>query len=107
MTTVPPDPSGPPATSAWLLETVKAIVTQPGQAKIDFDPSTREIRLTVARDDVGRILGRSGRTVAALRRLLDALGTRSNARYRLLLFDHDGREIGQRQTHETRVQPTC
>ena len=45
------------------------------------------IELEVAEEDVGKVIGRQGRTVRALRTLLSAAGVRARKRYTLEVID--------------------
>jgi predicted RNA-binding protein YlqC (UPF0109 family) len=45
------------------------------------------IELEVAESDVGKVIGRQGRTARALRTLLNAAGVRAHKRYQLEIID--------------------
>ncbi|MGB8510995.1 MAG: KH domain-containing protein [Pyrinomonadaceae bacterium] len=49
--------------------------------EIERDRSTTIIELRVAQDDMGKVIGRQGRTIKALRSLLHAAGLKHNRRY--------------------------
>ena len=51
------------------------------------------ITLKVAKDDMGRIIGKSGQTAKAIRILLRVIGTKNNARVNLKIVEPDGKEI--------------
>ncbi len=69
-----------------LLEyIVKSIVAQPDAVKITEENSEDGllIKLEVAPDDKGRVIGRQGRVAQALRTLLRVKAAKDNARVRL------------------------
>ena len=49
--------------------------------EIERDPRTTVIELRVAEGDMGKVIGRQGRTIKALRSLLHAAGVKSERRY--------------------------
>lgn len=49
--------------------------------EVERDRSTSVIEIRVAQPDVGKIIGRQGRTVKALRSLLHAAGEKQRKRY--------------------------
>ncbi|HEX3560899.1 MAG TPA: KH domain-containing protein [Pyrinomonadaceae bacterium] len=49
--------------------------------EVERDRSTTVIEVRVAQTDMGKIIGRQGRTVKALRSLLYAAGQKHNRRY--------------------------
>jgi predicted RNA-binding protein YlqC (UPF0109 family) len=71
---------------------VQSIVSQPDAVKIDrsIDEKGVLLELTVAPDDLGRVIGKRGNTAQSLRTLLRALGTKNDARYNLKIVDVGG-----------------
>jgi len=55
--------------------------------EVERDRSTTIIEIRVAEGDVGKIIGRQGRTVKALRSLLYAAGQKHNRRYVLEIVE--------------------
>jgi hypothetical protein len=58
----------------------KALVDDPSKvnATEEMENETTVIKLTVAKEDMGRIIGKEGRTAKAMRTLLNAVSTKSN-----------------------------
>jgi uncharacterized protein len=73
-----------------LLEQVaRALVDVPDQVSvnaIDEDGET-VFELTVAESDLGKVIGKSGRTARALRALLSAAGVKAHKRYSLEILE--------------------
>lgn len=70
---------------------VKHLVSEPDQVKVvrtDDDRGTL-LELSVAPDDLGRVIGRRGSTAQSLRTLLRALGMKNETRYNLKIVDTD------------------
>ncbi|MEA2446175.1 MAG: uncharacterized protein QOJ12_3467 [Thermoleophilales bacterium] len=66
-----------------LAYMVRGLVDDPRAVKVDTfeeDDGTVVYELTVADDDVGKIIGRHGRTVNALRTVMRACATRHGRR---------------------------
>ena len=67
------------------VETIlKALVQEPEAVdvrEVERDRSTTVIEVRVAQGDVGKVIGRQGRTVKAMRSLLHAAGQKHNRRY--------------------------
>ncbi len=64
-----------------LVETIaKALVDDPTQvtAAEETEEDTLVIKLTVAKEDMGRIIGKEGRTAKAIRTILNAVSTKDN-----------------------------
>ena len=70
-----------------LIERIaKALVDAPDEVfveQVDGDV----IELEVAESDVGKVIGRQGRTARAFRALLSAAGHRANKRYQLEIIE--------------------
>jgi predicted RNA-binding protein YlqC (UPF0109 family) len=62
-----------------LLYIAKGIVDAPDDVRIDEEEGDGVLRLllTVAPDDRGKVIGRGGRTIRAIRDVMRAAGTRS------------------------------
>ena len=64
----------------------KALVEAPDEVFVEqLDGDV--IELEVAENEVGKVIGRQGRTVRALRNLLNAAGVRSQRRYTLEIIE--------------------
>ncbi len=78
---------------------VKSLVSKPDDVKIDrrIDEKGVLLELTVAAEDLGRVIGKRGATAQSLRTLLRALGTKNEARYNLKIIDtgEGGQPIGR------------
>jgi len=73
-----------------LIEHVaKALVDAPDQVEVSQLEEDGEtvLELTVAETDLGKVIGKSGRTARALRTLLTAAGVKSNKRYALEILE--------------------
>jgi predicted RNA-binding protein YlqC (UPF0109 family) len=69
---------------------VRKLVREPESVdvrEVERDRSTTVIEIRVAQTDVGKIIGRQGRTVKALRSLLHAAGQKQNRRYLLEIVE--------------------
>ncbi|MEK7603047.1 MAG: KH domain-containing protein [Patescibacteria group bacterium] len=68
---------------------VKSLVGNPDAVKIErrIDEKGVLLELTVAVEDLGRVIGKRGATAQSLRTLLRALGTKNDARYNLKIVD--------------------
>jgi predicted RNA-binding protein YlqC (UPF0109 family) len=60
----------------------RRLVETPGEVRVEEDDEDGDlvIRLSVAPDDVGRVIGRGGRIVRALRTVVRACGAREDRR---------------------------
>jgi len=72
---------------------IKAIVTEivddgdSVQVGIIKSQVSEIIELTVAKEDVGKVIGRSGRTADAIRTILLCIGAKNRIRYVLQIID--------------------
>ncbi len=68
-----------------LLGIARSLVDQPEALKIETsqDESGTTLRLYVSPADLGKVIGKQGRTARSLRTILSAIGSRSNHRYTL------------------------
>lgn len=73
-----------------LIETiVKPLVDDPAAVSVEEEVQSKVIvyRLTVSRDDVGKVIGKQGRIARAVRSVVYAAGTRSSKRIQLEIND--------------------
>lgn len=70
---------------------VKELVDNPDQVHIERSEDSRGVllQLSVAPEDLGRVIGRHGATAQSLRSLLRALGVKNGTRYNLKIVDTD------------------
>lgn len=68
---------------------VIALVDHPDQVQIQEteEDDTVIIELTVAKEDLGKVIGKQGRTARAMRSLLSAAAGKSNKRSRLEIME--------------------
>jgi predicted RNA-binding protein YlqC (UPF0109 family) len=65
---------------------VKSLVDAPEEVSVEqVDGDVLE--LTIAPNEVGKVIGRQGRTARALRTLLSAVGVRAHKRYTLEILE--------------------
>jgi len=71
---------------------VRGIVSRPDEVRVDVKTSRRGtmIRVRVHPEDVGKVIGRTGRTATALRTVVNALSDEAGG-VRLDIVDVDGR----------------
>ena len=71
---------------------VKALVDNPDQVVIDRSVDERGVllELTVAPEDMGKVIGKAGSTAKAIRTLLRVLGAKSDARFNLKIIEPEG-----------------
>ncbi|HEX6199580.1 MAG TPA: KH domain-containing protein [Thermoanaerobaculia bacterium] len=80
-----------PPVSEELEELVRTMVDHPDEVEVWEVPDGRTVRLELAvdPDDLGKVIGRQGRTARAIRALLDVRGARDGARYELKILEED------------------
>jgi len=77
------------STREELARLVKLLVDETDQVEIEEDRrgDTTVFRLTVAEEDLGKVIGRQGRTARAVRSLLDARAAADGERYEFEIVD--------------------
>jgi predicted RNA-binding protein YlqC (UPF0109 family) len=75
--------------SEQLTEVVKLMVDGPEEVHVDElrDEVGVKLDLSVAEEDLGKVIGRQGRTARALRCVLGARETRRDTEYELEILD--------------------
>lgn len=85
---------------------VKAIVDNPD--KVSTSRSVDEmgvlVELTVDPSDMGKIIGKDGRTAKAIRTLLRVFGAKNNARINLKIVEPEGSERPPRREEEEKTE---
>jgi uncharacterized protein len=78
-----------PNPKALVEHIAKALVAAPDQVKVDeFDEDGELVfELEVAEDDMGRVIGKSGKIARAMRNLLHAAGEKAGKRYELEILE--------------------
>ena len=73
---------------ALVEQIARSLVDAPDQVSVQqIDGETTVYELTVAPNDLGRVIGRQGRVARALRCLVSATGIRSNKRVGLEILE--------------------
>ena len=73
-----------------LVYLARALVDHPDEVKVEEfeeDDGTLVLELSVDEDDYGQIIGRGGRTAAALRTVVKAAGSRQDRRVLIDIVD--------------------
>jgi predicted RNA-binding protein YlqC (UPF0109 family) len=78
-----------PNPKALIEHVAKALVTAQDQVFVEEVPEGGEtvIELEVAEDDMGRVIGKSGKIARAMRNLLNAAGEKAGQRYELEILE--------------------
>lgn len=83
--------SGGPDITGWVKTVTQRLVDKPEEVKVEMfredDADVFEVR--VAPDEMGRVIGRQGRTVQAMRALLDAAAEKHGGGYELEILDEE------------------
>jgi len=77
-----------------MLEIIRALVDQPDDVKVELieDSGSTVIRLRVAHQDIGKVIGKQGRTARSLRTILGAASMKLHHRFALdIVEDEKGR----------------
>ena len=80
----------------FLEYVVKALVDNPDDVKINrtVDEMGVLLTLSVNKDDMGKVIGRSGATAKAIRTVLRVVGMKNDARVNLKIEEPEGSERG-------------
>jgi predicted RNA-binding protein YlqC (UPF0109 family) len=83
----------------FLEYVVKALVDHPEDVKINrtVDEMGVLLTLSVNKDDMGKVIGRSGATAKAIRTVLRVVGMKNDARVNLKIEEPEGSERGGEQ----------
>lgn len=78
----------------FLEYVIKALVDNPDEVKINrtVDEMGVLLTLSVNKDDMGKIIGRSGATAKAIRTVLRVVGMKNEARVNLKIEEPEGSE---------------
>jgi len=78
----------------FLEYVVKALVDNPDDVKINrtVDEMGVLLTLSVNKDDMGKVIGRSGQTAKAIRTILRVVGMKNEARVNLKIEEPEGSE---------------
>lgn len=78
----------------FLEYVVKALVDNPNDVKINrtVDEMGVLLTLSVNKDDMGKVIGRSGQTAKAIRTILRVVGMKNDARVNLKIEEPEGSE---------------
>jgi hypothetical protein len=76
----------------FLEYVIKSLVEHPEDVKIDrtVDEMGVLLKLSVNRDDMGKVIGRSGATAKAIRTILRVVGMKNDARVNLKIEEPEG-----------------
>ncbi|MBI5470455.1 KH domain-containing protein [Candidatus Kaiserbacteria bacterium] len=76
----------------FLEYVIKALVDKPEGVKIErtVDEMGVLLRLSVDKDDMGKVIGRSGATAKAIRTILRVVGMKNDARVNLKIDEPEG-----------------
>src|SRR5580698_985104 len=90
----------PDQDTAFLEYVVKALVDNPDDVKISrtVDEMGVLLMLNVNKDDMGKVIGRSGATAKAIRTILRVVGMKNDARVNLKIEEPEGSERAQSQS---------
>ena len=74
---------------------VKSIVSKPEEVMVTrtIDDMGVLLTLQVSKDDMGKVIGRSGQTAKSIRILLRVIGSKENIRVNMKIVEPDGAEV--------------
>ena len=82
---------GAPDIAAWVKGVTRRLVDKPDEVHVEMvrEDDADVFEVQVAPDEMGRVIGRQGRTVQAMRALLDAAAEKHGAAYELEILDEE------------------
>lgn len=92
----------------FLEFVVKALVDNPNDVKITRTVDEMGVLLTMSvnKDDMGKVIGRSGATAKAIRTVLRVVGMKNDARVNLKIEEPEGSERSASGSSEPYVRDT-
>ena len=74
---------------------IKSIVSQPDKVVVNRTVDDMGVLLTlqVAKEDMGKVIGRSGQTAKSIRILLRVIGSKENTRVNMKIIEPEGGEV--------------
>ena len=87
----------------FVEDVVKAIVDSPDKVITErtIDEMGVLIKLTVDPSDMGKVIGKEGKTAKSIRTLLRVLGAKNNARVNLKIVEPEGSERAEKDNDST------
>ena len=88
---------------------VKSIVSQPDKVAVTRSVDSMGVLLTlqVSKEDMGKVIGKSGQTAKSIRILLRVIGAKTNTRINMKIVEPEGGEVKigelEDETHEKSV----
>lgn len=81
--------NGPGRIADLVIGMTTSLVDHPESLRIEMegDDAATTLRLYVANDDLGKVIGKQGRTARSLRTILSAIGSKSGHRYTLDILE--------------------
>ncbi len=75
---------------------IKSIVDQPDAVTVARSVDDMGVLLTlqVSKEDMGKVIGKSGQTAKAIRILLRVIGAKTNTRINMKIVEPEGGEVG-------------
>lgn len=92
---------------AFVEHVVKALVDNPDDVKVTrvVDEMGVLLTLDINKEDMGKIIGRSGATAKAIRTLLRVVGMKNNARVNLKINEPEGGTRWNEFGGDTKTEP--
>lgn len=91
---------------AFVEMVVKAVVDYPDDVKVERSLDERGVflQLSINPEDMGKIIGKEGRTAKAIRTLLRIVGAKENERVNLKIMEPEGYERPERPQEDEPTQ---